>query len=324
MDHTEHPPIGELADAGRDAADRVRADTTAAPQGGDAPGHTRLGLDTDGHARRDAADGTTVVDGIVAGIGMAGTLGMVGYQPATYGERLAGRYDEWYAGLDDVAAVVRFLEATLPRSAGRARICELAVGTGRLALPLAARGHAVVGIDVSAAMLERLRAADPRGTVTAVLGDMADPAALPPGPFDLVFVAYNSFFMLTDAAAQQRCIELVAARLAPGAAFVVEAFVPDDPPPRGRQLTVRSMTADQVVLAATDADAATQLVRGQLIELTHGQPVQLHPYVLRYCHVDELDAMAAAAGLRLAARYGSVEHLPFDERSTRHVSIYRH
>lgn len=266
---------------------------------------------------RDAAGGEASADA-------ASSAGLFGYRPDTYGERLATRYDEWYADLDDVDAVVDFLEATLPvTAAGPARICELAVGTGRLALPLAARGHAVVGIDVSAAMLERLRAADPAGTVATVLGDMADPAALPAGPFDLLFVAYNSFFMLADVAAQRRCIELVAARLAPGGAFVVEAFVPDDPPRRGAHLSLRSMTADQVVLAASDTDPAGQLVRGQLIELTHGQPVQLHPYVLRYCHVAELDAMAAAAGLRLSARYAGVDRQPFDEHSTRHVSIYR-
>lgn len=315
MDPAEHPPTGDPADTRHDAAGRARADVA------DATDVDAESDDVAGRAHPDVADGAAARAGGAAAL--FGLAGMAGYRPATYGERLAGRYDDWYAGLDDVAAVVRFLEATLPRAAGRARICELAVGTGRLALPLAARGHEVVGIDVSAAMLDRLRAADPDGAVTTVLGDMADPAAVPGGPFDLIFVAYNSFFMLADAAAQRGCIELVAERLAPGAAFVVEAFVPDDPPPRGQQLTLRSMTADQVVLAATEADPSSQIVRGQLIELAHGEPVQLHPYVLRYCHVGELDAMAAAAGLRLAARYASVEHAPFDEHSTRHVSIYR-
>ena len=82
------------------------------------------------------------------------------------------------------------------------------MGTGRLAIPLAGLGHDVTGIDVSAAMLDRLRAADAGQRVTAVLGDMVDD--LPAGPFDVVFVAFNSLFMLTDPDRQQACFAAVA------------------------------------------------------------------------------------------------------------------
>ena len=101
-------------------------------------------------------------------------------------------------------------------------------------------------------MLERLRARDPDGRVAAVLGDMVDD--LPAGPFDAVLVAYNSLFNLEDADRQAACFAAVAARLAPGGAFVVEAFVPEDPPRDGTVVAVRSMTADEVVLSISEHD----------------------------------------------------------------------
>ncbi len=112
--------------------------------------------------------------------------------------------------------------------------------------PSPALGHHVTGIDVSAAMLARLRSADGGQRVAAVLGDMVDD--LPAGPFDVVFVAFNSLFMLTDPVRQQACFAAVATCLAPGGAFVVEAFVPWDPPRAGSHVEVRSMTTDRVVL----------------------------------------------------------------------------
>src|SRR5262245_66138766 len=97
---------------------------------------------------------------------------MQGYRPETYGDRIADIYDELFAGVSDVAATVSFLDSLV--TARPSRVLELAVGTGRLAIPLAARGHDVTGIDISTAMLDRLRAADPDQRVTAVHGDMVD------------------------------------------------------------------------------------------------------------------------------------------------------
>ena len=129
----------------------------------------------------------------------------------------------WFRRPGDVAANV-----SIPRRAssltGRRGILELAVGTGRLAIPLAGLGHHVTGVDVSDEMLDRLAVADVDGAVTAVLGDMVDD--LPPGPFDLVFVAFNSLFMLVDpVAGNAACFAAVARVLAPDGAFAVEAFV---------------------------------------------------------------------------------------------------
>ena len=121
------------------------------------------------------------------------------YRPETYGERIADVYDGLFGEISDVGATVAFLDSLVPRRPSP--ILELAVGTGRLAIPLATLGHHVTGIDVSEEMLARLRAADVGRRVTTVHGDMVDD--LPAGPFDIVFVAFNSLFMLADADRQR-------------------------------------------------------------------------------------------------------------------------
>jgi SAM-dependent methyltransferase len=244
------------------------------------------------------------------------------YRPESYGEGLADVYDDWYGDVSDVDATVALVERVGGAGPGRpVRVLELAVGTGRLAVPLARRGHAVTGVDVSPAMLARLHAADTGRLVTTICGDMVDD--LPGGRFDVVLVAYNSLFMLTDPARQAACFAAVAPRLAPGGCFVVEAFVPDDPPRAGPAVTLRSMNAGQVVLSVQSTDAVAQRVDGQLIELTDGAPVRLRPYSLRYSTPGELDAFAAAAGLALAERHEDVSERPYDAvTSPRHVSVY--
>jgi SAM-dependent methyltransferase len=244
---------------------------------------------------------------------------MEGYRPESYGERIADVYDELFADVSDVGAYVAFLDSLVVRRP--ARILELAAGTGRLAIPLAGLGHDVTGIDVSAEMLDRLRAADVDELVSVVHGDMVDD--LPAGRFDLVFVAFNSLFMLADADRQRACFAAVARVLAPGGAFVVEAFVPWDPPRGGPHVELRSMTTDRVVLAAHLTDSVNQTVNGQFIELVDGQPVRLRPYVLRWSRPAELDAWAAAAGLRLGERFADVQRAPFTDGSPFHVSVYR-
>lgn len=248
---------------------------------------------------------------------------MEGYTRSSYGDAFADVYDEWYTGLSDPEVTADVLAGLAAASAGgdRApRVLELAVGTGRLAIPLAARGLDVHGIDASGAMLERLRARDPHGRVAAVLGDMVED--VPPGPFDAVLIAYNSLFNLESAARQEACFAAVAARLAPGGSFVVEAFVPDDPPRAGTVVTVRSMASDEVVLSISEHDPAGQRAHGHLVQFTDGARVRLRPWAIRYAPPAELDAMAATAGLRLAARWEDFERHPFGDTSSQHVSAY--
>lgn len=243
---------------------------------------------------------------------------MKGYRPETYGDRIADVYDELFVDVSDVPATIAFLDSLV--AARPAQILELAVGTGRLAIPLAALGHDVTGIDVSAAMLDRLRGIDGGQQVGVVHGDMVDD--LPPGPFELVFVAFNSLFMLTEPTRQQACFQAVSSVLSAGGAFVVEAFVPWDPPRGGSHVDVRSMSVDRVVLDATFTDPVTQIVSGHYIELIDGQPVRLRPHALRWSRPSELDEWAAAAGLRLVERHADVNRSPFTDDSPFHVSVY--
>jgi SAM-dependent methyltransferase len=245
------------------------------------------------------------------------------YTGSTYGDAFADVYDEWYHGVSDVAATVDLVAGLAAHSAstGAGRVLELGVGTGRLALPLSARGLAVTGVDTSAAMLARLRERDPAGRVSIVTGDMVDD--LPDGPFDVVLVAYNTFFNLLTADRQANCAAAVASRLAPAGAFVVEVFVPEEPPRAGESVAIRSMTAEEVVLAVTRHDPDRQRAEGHFVHLAQGQPVQLRPWAIRYCAPAELDALAAAAGLALVDRWEDVTRAPFRPDSPRHVSIYR-
>lgn len=241
---------------------------------------------------------------------------MDGYGRSTYGDAFADVYDQWYAGISDAEATAD-LVAELAAASGSRRVLELAVGTGRLAVPIADRGLDVVGIDASEAMLARLRA---RSTaVTAVLGDMVDD--LPDGPFGVCLVAYNSLFNLESAERQQACFRAVAARLAPGGSFVVEAFVPDDR--EGPAVSVRSMSVNEVVLSISRHDPATQRAEGHFVQFVDGERVRLRPWAIRYAPPAELDAMATAAGLELAARWEDVSRRPFGDESPQHVSVYR-
>lgn len=241
---------------------------------------------------------------------------MQGYEPASYGDGIADVYDEWYQGITDVDETCAALEslalAGLP-------VLELGVGTGRLAVPLAERGVEVHGVDVSPAMLARLATRDLHGRVHVTLGDMVDD--LPTGPFGLVFVAYNTFFGLLSAERQQACFEAVADRLVPGGAFVLEAFVPEVQPVEA--VTVRSISVDRVVLSVSRADHAAQTAEGHFVELSEQGGVRLRPWAVRWATPEQLDAAAAAAGLRLDQRWESFDGTPFTTESPRHVSVYR-
>jgi len=248
---------------------------------------------------------------------------MEGYGPTSYGDGFADVYDEWYTGLDETevaAAVVGDLARRSADDDHPPRVLELGVGTGRLAIPMAGRGLDVHGVDASAAMLERLRARDPHGRVSATTGDMVDDQ--PEGPFDVVVVAYNTLFNLDSAERQAACFAAVARRLRRGGAFVIEAFVPEVPPRDGAEIDLRSMTATEVVLSVSTHDASRQRAEGHFVHLADGAPVRLRPWSIRYAPPGELDAMAAAAGLILGERWANFHRHPFTEDSDRHVSVY--
>lgn len=254
---------------------------------------------------------------------------MRGYHDASYGEGFADVYDDWYADVTDVSATVSLvsrLARTAQPDAEHPAVLELGVGTGRLAVPLAAAGLSVTGIDTSRDMLDafelRRAASDPAtaSRLRAINGDMA--TALPDGRFAVVLVAYNTLFNLLDADAQRRCFAAVARRLVPGGSFVVEAIVPDDEAPSGSAVSVRSMSVDRVVLSVSDHRPDEQRTEGQFIEFSEEGGVRLRPWAIRWCSPDELDDMAAAAGLTLAERTADMAGTAWDHESSTHVSVY--
>jgi SAM-dependent methyltransferase len=242
---------------------------------------------------------------------------MRGYDPTSYGDGFADVYDEWYADISDIDATV----AALVPLANGLPLLELGIGTGRLALPLAAAGLDVSGVDTSAAMLDKLRAKPGGERIHATIGDMA--SGLPPGPFGIVFVAYNTFFSNMSADAQQDCFNAVATRLASGGRFVIEAFVPGDPPKSGSDIAVRSIAADRVVLSVSVHHPETQIAEGQYVEITEAGGVKLRPWSIRYATPEQLDTMALAAGLALESRSSDWTGGAFDTLSSHHVSIWR-
>ncbi len=245
------------------------------------------------------------------------TPGVDGYGSDSYGEGFADVYDEWYADVTDVEATVAGVVGLAPGG----RVLELGVGTGRVALPLAGAGCTVTGVDASAAMLDRLAAKPGGDTVTTVCGDMAD--RLPDGPFDVVLATFNTFFNLTTEAAQRACLALVVDRLASNGRLVVEAFVPDADPDAPRSgVEIRHLGLDRVVLSVSRRDPLGQTVDGQLVELVDGRSARLRPWSIRYLTPDQLDAMAADAGLRCADRWSDWHGSPFVADDDIHISLY--
>lgn len=233
----------------------------------------------------------------------------------SFGEDVAEMYRDVQRG-DEIAAVA-FLEQLV----GRGPVLELAIGTGRIALPLAARGIRVDGVDISPAMIAQLRAKPGGDEISVTVGNFADVPV--PGTYRLIFVVWNTLFNLLTQEDQVRCFENVADHLTDDGCFVVEAFVPaflyrlrND-----QYVDAEAIRVDEVRLDVLRHDMATQM-----IEESHGSlssaGVRLNPVVQRYAWPSELDLMARIAGLRLKYRWGGWNREPFNSTSSTHVSVY--
>jgi SAM-dependent methyltransferase len=233
-----------------------------------------------------------------------------------FGEEVAARYDE-EGGMFDPAVVMPVVDL-LAELAGDGRALELAVGTGRIAMPLAARGVQVSGIDDSEAMVARLRAKEGGDAIDVAIGDFATTRI--PGEFSVVFLVFNTIFNLVTQDAQVACFENAAAHLRPGGCFVVETGVPDlQRLPPGQTIIPFRAAPDGISFDVYDV--VTQRFSSQHFVFEEGR-VRAFPVEFRYAWPAELDLMARIADLQLRDRWGGWRREPFTALSASHVSVY--
>jgi SAM-dependent methyltransferase len=240
---------------------------------------------------------------------------MKGYERG-FGEDIAEHYDELSVRGDEEATVA-FLEQ-LARS-GPA--LELAIGTGRIALPLAARGVVVDGIDLSPAMVAKLRAKPGGNQLTVTIGDFAEVPV--PGTYRLIYVVFNTLFNLLTQDEQVRCFENVAAHLTADGAFVVEAGTPDwlYRLRNNQHVDAEAIEVAEVRLDVLRHDPLTQTIEESHVFLSAGR-TRMWPVVQRYSWNSELDLMARIAGLRLQERWAGWSREPFGSASPNCISVY--
>jgi SAM-dependent methyltransferase len=207
-----------------------------------------------------------------------------------------------------VGATVDFLAAL----AGEGAALELGIGTGRIALPLAARGVRVHGIDLSRDMVAQLRAKPGGEEIPVTIGDFA--TAKVDGTFSLAYVVFNTINNLTTQDAQVACFENAAAHLGPGGCFVIEVGAPSRQPLRVFDLSDTHVGVDEY-------DAATQRLVSHHFTLVDGRWERLSmPF--RSVSPAELDLMARIAGMTLRERWSGWEREPFTSESGMHVSVW--
>ncbi len=224
-----------------------------------------------------------------------------------FGEDIAARYDESTAEMP-VEPVVDFLAGL----AGDGPALELGIGTGRIALPLSQRGVRVHGIDLSEAMVAKLREKPRAEAIEVSIGDFATTRV--DGSFSLAYLVFNTINNLTTQDAQVACFENVAAHLEPGGCFVIEVGVPNRQP-----LSVFDLSETHV--GVDEFDAATQRSASHHFTLVDGEWKRFSlPF--RSVFPSELDLMARLAGMRLRERWSGWEREPFTAESTKHVSVW--
>lgn len=235
-----------------------------------------------------------------------------------FGEEVAAAYDESGSAEFDPAVIGRTVDV-LADLVGDGAALELAVGTGRVALPLAARGVSVSGIELSTAMAERLHAKDNEQRVKVTMGDMSTTRV--EGKFRLVYLVFNTIGNLVTQDQQVACFANAAAHLEPGGYFVIEVGVPDlRRLPPGEDARVFSHAPGYV-----GYDRYIDLVTQQAMShhfFAGRSGVREFTTPFRYVWPSELDLMAKLAGLSLHNRWARWDHAPFTGDSTSHVSVW--
>ncbi len=211
--------------------------------------------------------------------------------------------------------------ARLAELARSGRALEFAVGTGRVAIPLAERGVPVVGIELSQAMAARLREKVAEATLPVVIGDMATATA--PGEFSLVYLVFNGISNLLTQAEQVQCFRNAAAHLARGGRFVIELWVPELQKLAPGQAGV-IFTSQPGYLGVDTYDVLEQRVVSHHFRFgSEGQEARVFLSPHRYIWPAELDLMGQLAGFELESRHADWSESPFTAESRSHVSVYR-
>jgi SAM-dependent methyltransferase len=232
---------------------------------------------------------------------------------------IADVYDETYAAMFE-PSVLGPMADVLAELAGGGAALEFAIGTGRVALPLSARGIPVRGIELSPAMAERLSAKPGADVIPVTIGDMTTTRV--PGTFTLVYLVANTIMNVTTQDEQLAVFANAAAHLAPGGCFVVSVIVPQPRRvPPGEVAHVFTLEPDHVGIETFD-DLAGQIAWSHHWIAARGRLVR-HSAPYRYVWPSELDLMARLAGMHLLERFGGWQREPFTADSTSHVSVWR-
>lgn len=247
------------------------------------------------------------------------SVGIVVPVPDDYfGEEVAAYYDDPSSPMFEPAAIDEVVDFLLPL-AGDGPALELGIGTGRIALPLSKRGVRVHGIDLSQAMVDRLRAKAGSDAVTVTVGDFA--TAKVPTTFTLAYLVFNTIENLTTQDEQVECFQNVSEHLRPGGHFVVEVEVPQlRRLPPGE--TVRPFTVSATVLGFDEYDTARQGLVSHHYRFENGT-ARVFSAPFRYVWPSELDLMARLAGMALVQRWGGWDRQAFTGESTSHVSVWQ-
>ncbi len=204
--------------------------------------------------------------------------------------------------------------------AGDGRALEFAIGTGRVAIPLAGRGVPVTGIELSRPMLDQLRTKADEATIPVIAGDMA--TAVAPGEYTLVYLVFNTISNLLSQAGQVACFRNAARHLCPGGRFVIELWVPElRKLPPGQPATVSR--SEPGYIALDTYDVLRQRVVSHHFRFGEGRQARLFRSPHRYIWPAELDLMAQLAGFELETRHADWTGAEFTAESPSHVSVYR-
>jgi SAM-dependent methyltransferase len=234
-----------------------------------------------------------------------------------FDERVAARYDESSAEMFD-PAVVNPVVDFLAELDGSGRALELGIGTGRIALPLARRGVPVHGIELSNAMVARLRAKPGGEDIRVTIGDFS--TTIVDGTFSVAYLVFNTISNLRTQAAQVACFRNVASHLEPGGCFVIEVGVPAlQRLPPGE--TIRAFHVSETRWGIDEYDVAKQGLTSHHFEIVDGR-LERVSIPFRYTWPAELDLMAELAGMRLRERWSGWQREPFTSDSRKHVSVW--